>query len=132
MELNAAQRLYARCLTWGTRIGLFVLAASFIAYLAGLPPHVPIERLPEVWKLSSAELLAATGARGGWSWAAFLPASDMLVLAAIAVLSACSIPCLLASAGAFGRSRERVLVAICLLEVAVLLLAASALLTVGH
>ncbi|HYC36078.1 MAG TPA: hypothetical protein VEC19_06630 [Usitatibacter sp.] len=136
MELKpdalAAQRAYARWLTWGTRLGLGLLVASFAAYVLGLAPHVPIERLPQLWQRPASDLLAATGVRAGWGWAAMLPASDMLVMAAIAILATCSIPCLLVAAIAFGRQRERVLVAVCVMTVAVLALAISGVLAVAH
>ena len=127
-----AQRGYARTLAWGTRIGLGLLVLSFAAYLLGLAPYVPIEQLPELWRKPASNLLAQTAVQAGWGWAAHLPRSDMLVMAAIAVLATCSIPCLLVAARVFQRARERVLVAVCVLEVAVLILAASGLLAVGH
>lgn len=131
MELTPQQR-YARWLSWGMRIGLALLVASFAAYLLGLGPHVPIDRAPELWSQPARELLARTGLRAGWGWAALLPASDMLVMAAIAVLASCSIPPLLAAARSFARAGERTLWIVCALEVAVLVLAASGVLAVTH
>lgn len=131
-ESGEAQFLYGRLLLWGTRIGLGLLIASFAAYLLLLEPHVPISRLPELWKLPAGEMLSLTGMRPGWDWASYLPRGDMLVVAAIAFLASCSIPCLLAVMPAFSAARERVFVVVCALEVAVLLLAASGLLTAGH
>ena len=134
MELkDAAQRGYARWLAWGTRLGLLLLIVTFAIYvLGGHAPHVPIDHLPELWKHPAHELLDRIGVRSGWGWMASLPRSDMLVMAAIAVLATCSIPALLVAARVFQRSGERVLVAICVLEVLVLMLAASGLLAVGH
>lgn len=134
MELkDPAQARYARWLAWGTRLGLALLIATFALYvLGGHAPHVPIDHLPELWKHPAHELLDRVGVRSGWGWMASLPRSDMLVLAAIAVLATCSIPALLATARAFHRSGDRVLVAICVLEVLVLILAASGVLATGH
>jgi hypothetical protein len=134
MELNApdtlaAQVRYARWLAWGTRIGLGLLVAAFLLYVFRLTsPHVPIEHLPELWKLPASHLLAETGVESGWGWSGMLPRGDMLVLAAIAILSSCSIACLAAVTPIFHARRERVFVAICILEIAVLVLAASGLL----
>ena len=125
----AAQVRYARWLAWGTRVGLALLAASFALYLVGIiPPHVPIERVPELWRMSSSELMAQTGQRPGWGWAALLPRGDMLVLAAIAVLSTCSALCIAAVVPIFKARGERAFVAICVLTILVLLMAASGLL----
>lgn len=120
MELSAQHR-YGRWLLWGARLGFVLLLLAFAAYIAGAPPVVPLEKLPEVWSLAAADFPR----HAAWG-------SDTLVIAAIAVIASCSIPCLLAIVPVFARARERVFLVICLLEVAVLLVAASGLLTAGH
>ena len=127
-DLPDAQKTYARWLAWGTRIGLALLVGAFVLYLGGLAPHVPIERLPDLWKGSAARLLAETGLAPGWAWAALLPRGDMLALAAIGILSTCSVACLAAVLPIFRRRGERAFVVICVLQIAVLALAASGLL----
>ncbi len=137
MELSrpdelAAQVRYARWLAWGTRVGLALLIATFLLYVLGvIAPHMPIERMPDLWRMSAADLTMETGVRPGWDWAAFLPHGDMLVLAAIAILSTCSVLCIAAVTPIFKARGERAFVTICVLEIAVLLLAASGLLA-GH
>lgn len=132
-DLAAAPRRYAIWLLWGTRIGLALLVIALIAYVAGfLAPHVPIERTAAMWSQPAAAMVEATGLRASWAWARHLDRSDMLALAAIALLASCSIPCVAAVIPVFARRRERVLVGICVLQVAVLLLAASGLLTGAH
>ena len=134
MELtrDPVQVRYARWLAWGTRAGLACLVVGFLAYIFGLAPHVPIEKLPAIWQLPSAQLLRDTGLQPGWHWAALLHRSDMLVLAAIALLASVSIVCVAAVMPLFARRGEQVFVAICALQVLVLLLAASGLLVAGH
>lgn len=131
-ELAAPTR-YGHWLAWGTRLGFTLLVLSFVAYVTGLlAPHVPIERLPLLWERSASELLEQTGLRAGWGWSALLHRSDMLVLAAIALLASCSIPCLAAVIPVFRAKGERVFMAICLLQIAVLVVAASGLLSQSH
>jgi hypothetical protein len=137
MDVNddalAAQARYARWLTWGTRIGLGLLALGFVAYVSGIvASHVPIERLPALWDRPSDELLLQTGVRAGWGWTEFIHRSDMLVLAGIALLASCSIPCLAAVIPTFATRGERAFVAICVVQIAVLMLAASGILGSGH
>ena len=139
MELNgddpalAAQRRYATWLAWGTRLGLALLVLGFAAYATGLvAPHVPIERLPSLWQRPASELLQETGVRAGWGWAALIHRSDMIVLAGIALLASCSIPALVAAMPVFKRAREVIFVAICILQIAVLVLAASGVLARTH
>ena len=131
--LEAAALRYARWLAWGTRLGLGLLVLGSIAYASGLvDPHVPIDRLPELWTRPAAEVLREVGLRPGWGWAELTHRSDMLILAGIGILASCSIPCLAATIPVFHRRRETAFVCICLLEIAVLALALSGLLTVGH
>lgn len=121
-----AQERYARWLAWGTRGGLALLVLAFLAYALGLlPPHVAFERLPQLWTQPSAAFLDATGVRAGWDWARLVHRGDMLVLAAIAFLASCSIACIAAVIPLFARRREAVLVAICALQIVVLVAAAS-------
>lgn len=132
-EILVAQERYGRWLAWGTWLGLALLALGFAAYVTGLlASHVPIERLPALWGRSASELLEQTGVRAGWGWAALIHRSDMLVLAAIALLASCSIPCLAAVIPIFRAHRERFFLVICILQIAVLVLAASGLLASVH
>ena len=131
--LDAAPKRYAAWLLWGTRIGLALLVIAFIAYVVGiLAPKVPIATTAALWSQPAAAMVQATGMQAAWEWARHLGRSDMLALAAIALLASCSIPCVAAVIPVFARRGERVFVAICVLQVAVLLLAASGLLSFGH
>lgn len=133
MELNdEVQTRYARWMAWGMGLGFLALIASFAAYLVGMAPHVPIDHLPTLWQKPASEMLARSGLKPGWGWAALLPRSDIATLASVAWLASCSIPCLLACVPAFHRRGERVFVAICILEVLVIGLAASGVLAGGH
>lgn len=127
------QVLYARLLDAGTRIGLAVLVAAFVAYAFGLvTPHVPLERLPEVWALPVSQFLEATGLPAGWQWVRFAHRGDVANLVGIAVLAGCSLLALIALVGLYLRRGERLYAAICAAEIAVVVLAASGVLTAGH
>jgi hypothetical protein len=129
---GAAQRHYARWLRRGTWIGVVVLVGGFAAYLLGLTPHVPIERLPAIWELPASEYLGHAALTPGWSWAALLHRTDMLVVAGVALLASCSIVSLTAAIFSFRENRERAFAVICAVQIAVLVLAASGVLSVGH
>jgi hypothetical protein len=134
MELKvdslAPQLRYARWLAWSTRLGLALLVLAYGAYVARLiPSHVPIEQLPSLWGLPAAEFLQRTGGRPGWHWIEFIASGDTLVLAAIAILISSSILCLAAIVPLFRKRGENLFVAICILQIAVLALAGSGLLS---
>lgn len=124
---------YALLLDWGTRIGLLALVLSFTVYLFGLvTPHVPLERLPSVWNQPVTGYLQLTNTPTGWGWLALLHRADISNLVGIALLASCSIPPLLAVMHLFLKQRNVVFLVICALQVSVLLLAASGVLSVGH
>ena len=126
-------RRYATWLHWGTNIGLVLLAATFAAYTSGaLPSRVPPAQAAQWWGLPVADYLAASGAGTGWAGAASWWRGDALAMLGIAWRAGCSVPCLLALLPLASRQGERRFAWICLAEAAVILLAASGLITRGH
>jgi hypothetical protein len=127
------QLRYAALLDWGTRLGLLMLALSFAAYAFGLlPAHVPVDSLPAVWSHPVAQFLAETHTPTGWAWVGLLRHGDILGLLGIVILAGSSVLCLLALVPLYAARGDKVYVAICLAEVAVLLLAASGWLAGEH
>jgi hypothetical protein len=127
------QLLYAKLLDWGAKAGFVVLVGGFLNYVLGLlPHHVPVDRLPELWSLPVGEYLARTATPTGWQWLRLLAKGEFPGLLGIAILSGCSLVPLVAVAPIYLRRGDRVYAAICLLEIAVLVLAASGVLTAGH
>jgi hypothetical protein len=132
-NVSEEQLLYAKLLDWGAKIGFVVLVAGFVNYMLGLMPHhVPVDTLPNLWSLPLAEYLARTATPTGWNWVVLLAKGEFPGLVGIALLSGCSLVCLIAVAAVYSRRGDRVYAAICMLEVAVLVLAASGVLTAGH
>ena len=132
-HIDAAQLRYARLLEWGMRAGLALLLLSFAGYVSGvLAPQVAPQDLPELWNLPLPRYLELTGTATGWSWLANLQHGDVLGLAGIAVLAGCSVVALLSLLPLYRQRRDRAYMALCMAQVAVLLLAASGLLGAGH
>lgn len=133
VEQPVEQLRYAQLLDWGTRVGLVVLLLSFAAHVTGaLRPHVPLERLPQLWTQPVGRYLIEAQMPTGWGWLALLHRGDILGLAGIAILAGCSVICLLALVPLYLARGDKAFVAICLAEVAVVLLAASGWLAGGH
>jgi len=130
-SLRHEQEAYARWLAHGVRLGFGVLVVSFVVYLAQwLPSTIAPRDLPRYWHLPVREYLAATGAPTGWGWLRRLGEGDVLNFVGIAILASLTIACYLRVLPVFARARERVLLAICVAEIAVLLLAASGIVAV--
>lgn len=120
------QLRYARLLDWGTRLGLVVLLLSFAAYVSGLAEsHVSVSRLPELWVHPVGRFLELTDSPTGWGWIALVHRGDVAGLLGIAILSGTSVLCLLALVPIYLARGERAFAAVCLAEVAVVVLAAS-------
>ena len=127
------QLRYARLLDVLARTGQVLLVASFVVYAFGwLPPHVAVDRLPELWGLPVGEYLQRTGAPTGWGWLGLAAHSDVAGLVGIALLAGCSLPCLLAMVPLYLRRGDKALAWLCIAEVAVVALAASGLFGAGH
>ena len=130
---SLAQLLYALLLDWGARLGFAVLVLGFALYVFGvLSPHVPLDQLPGLWGQPAARYLQATGTPTGWGWLALVHKADLLNLVGIVLLAGCSLPPLLGVAWLYLKQRDTVLALICVLVLAVIVLAASGVLTAGH
>ncbi len=133
LHIAPEQIRYAEWLRWSGWFGLALLVVAALLYVAGvLAPHVPVDELPRVWTMPSRELAALIGGHGHWDWVALLHKGDMLSLLGIAVLAGCSALPLLAVVGIYLRRGDRLFALLCVLQVAVLVLAASGLVAVGH
>jgi hypothetical protein len=126
------QIAYAKILDKGMKIGIVILFITFIIYLTGiLTPYLPVKELPQYWSLSVHEYLEATGIQAGWSWLHRLNKGDFLNFVGIAFLSGVTIVCYLRILPILFRKKDTAFAVIAILEVLVLVLAASGLLKAG-
>lgn len=131
-EVERAQLVYARWLSIGTALGLAMLAAGFMVYVTGLsPPHVPLAQLPRLWGLPLEQFLSAARAPAGWGWLELSGHGDYLNFFGIALLGSISVLCYLRVVPLLA-TRERAYALIAVLEIAVLIAAASGLVAGGH
>ena len=131
--VRSEQRRYAGVLDVTAKAGFVILVAGFLAYAFGwIPAHVPVEQLSRLWTLPLADYLKATATPTGWGWMAHLSKGEFASLAGIAILSGSSLVCLAAVIPVYAKRGDRVYAAVCIAEIAVLLFAASGVLTPGH
>ncbi len=132
IKVTEEQLIYAKVLDLGMKIGLLSLIISFIIYLTGiLDPFIPVKDLPKYWGLSVHQYLEATGIKPGWTWLRVLDKGDFLNFLGIAFLAGVTIVCYLAVIPIFIRKKDWTYTIIAILEVLVLLLAASGILKIG-
>jgi hypothetical protein len=127
------QRLYAKWLDRGTKLGFVALVATFLVYVLGLlPAHIPVTELEQFWSLPVDEYIAATNAPTGWGWVRYIAGGDYLNFVGIAMLAIVTIGCYLIVLPTFLRKGDRVYAAIIVAEVVVLVVAAAGLVGGGH
>jgi hypothetical protein len=140
-EADADQLLYAGILAKGMYLGLGLLVVTFIIYMTGLvQPGIPIDELPRLWILNvhdytetvNHEFLHRPEVVVGWGWLGLVGMSDFMNFIGIAVLSGVTIVCYLGILPSLFRKKDRIYASIAVLEVIVLVLAASGLVAVGH
>ncbi len=126
------QVAYANVLNIGMYLGLLALIVTFIVYVSGmLQSFVPIEELPKYWGMKAEDYVHALNAPTGWGWVAMIGKGDYLNFIGIAALAGLTILCYLAMLPILIRKKDTPYVVIAVLEVAVLLLAASGILKAG-
>lgn len=129
---ESAQLAYAAILDKGMKIGLVSIIITFVIYLSGiLTPYIPVSDLPKYWSMSVHKYLEATGIHPGWSWIGLLDKGDFLNFVGIAFLAGVTAICYLRIIPIFFRKKDIAYGVIAIIEVLVLVLAASGLLKSG-
>lgn len=127
------QLVYARWLDVGMKMGFVLLLLTFIVYLFGLAPaHVPVQELPNYWTLPVKEYLEVADVHTGWSWLSLIGKGDYMNFLGIAFLSAVTIACYMRLVPILFRNKDKVYGVIAVVEILILVLAASGVLVVGH
>jgi len=114
-------------------IGFVMLLGSFGLYASGLlPAHVPLDVLPSQWGLPAAQFMADNHLQGGWAWLRVVHRGDYLCLVGLAFLSLSTVICYLRVLPFFLREKKHAMGVIALIEIGVLLAAASGIFSIAH
>ena len=131
-KASEEQIKYANILNFGMWGGLLALVVTFVVYLSGiLQNFIPIEELPKYWVMNVKYYLHASHAPTGWGWLALAGKGDYLNFIGIAFLAGLTIFCYLAILPILIKKKDTQFIVIAIIEVAVLLLAASGILKTG-
>jgi hypothetical protein len=132
IKATEEQLTYAKFLDLGMKIGFLMLVATFIIYLLGvLTPHLPVTDLPKYWSMPVKDYLKATDIHAGWSWLGMIGKGDFLNFIGIAFLSGVTIICYMVIIPILFRKKDVVYGIFAIIEVLVLVLAASGILRGG-
>ena len=127
------QLAYADILEISLTIGRYFLVATFIFYVSGITtPKVPLSELTTNWSLSAEQYSHLVGIGTGWDWIRLVQYGDYMNFLGIAFLASITVVCYLRLVPISLRSKDFAFGTIVLLEILVLVLAASGLLAFGH
>ncbi|MDL2286558.1 hypothetical protein LJC24_03910 [Desulfococcaceae bacterium OttesenSCG-928-F15] len=126
VHASPEQTAYADLLFYGCWLGLVIMVVTYSLYVFGvITPHVPLEKMPEVWTQPVSHYLKEAQVPTGWGWATLLKEGDFLNFIGIVLLAGLSIVCYLRIIPSLFRKGDRAMAIIATLEVFVLVLAAS-------
>jgi hypothetical protein len=129
---RALRELYARWLDRATKAGFAISLVAFLAYVTGtVPPYLAPADLPNYWMLPVDRFIAATGAPQQWGWLSMIGYGDELNLAAVALLALVTPACYARLLPALFVQRDWLQLALALVQVLILVVAASGLLAGG-
>jgi hypothetical protein len=133
-KASEEQIVYAKILSYGTLIGLPILAIIFFIYISGIAaPLIPINELPNYWAMNVSDYMRNANLPQGWGWISLIKHGDFMNFIGITMLSGLTILCYMAILPILIRKKDTPYIIIAILEIAVLVFAASGILTaVGH
>ena len=133
LTASPEQLLYARILEKGMIIGLLTLLVTFAIYAFGImEPHIALDKISQYWALNVHDYLEHANIKSGWAWLGLLKYGDFINFIGVAILAGVTILSYLAIVPTLIKNKDYVYAVLALLEVIILSLAASNIITVGH
>ena len=133
---DRVQLAYAKTLDLVSHAVMLALSAGYLAYMLQLLPlEVPVETIAGNWHLSASAMQAKLHLSSGWSCFSNLPAllhGDALSYASVVFLALGTLICLASAATVFFSEKKHLFLVITTLQVIVLLVAASGIMTGTH
>lgn len=132
LQATEEQLAYAKLLDLGMKVGLLTLVITFFIYVFEIfSPHIPVNELPNYWKLPVKQYLKAANIHTGWSWLSMVGQGDFLNFIPIAFLAGVTILCYIRIIPILFRKKDTIYAVLAIIEVLVLVLAASGVLKSG-
>lgn len=131
-KASEEQLIYARLLGKTALTGLGLLIITFTVYASGILPNVvDFDKLQNLWKLKVSDYLKYANTPTGWEWVRLLNHGDVLNYIGISVLSGATVLCYFSLIPVFIRKKDTTYLVITIIEIVILSLAASNILTAG-
>ena len=125
-KASPEQVTYANMLFYGCWGGLALMLVTYLVYVTGiLTPHVPLEKIPQLWSQPVGVYLKEGNVPHGWGWLVLIGKGDFLNFVGIVLLAGMTILCYIPLIPAYLKRGEKIFAALALAEILVLLVAAS-------
>ncbi len=132
LQAGPEQVLYAKVLEKGMLIGLLTVVVTYVIYVTGiLKPYVPTSQITKCWQMSVNNYLDTCNIHAGWTWIYLIGYGDFLNYVGITILAGVTIVCFISIVPTLWRQNDRLYAAFAILEVIILSVAASGILSSG-
>ncbi|NLI81843.1 MAG: hypothetical protein GX443_09175 [Deltaproteobacteria bacterium] len=132
LQAGPEQVLYAYILEKGMYFGLLFLILTFLLYVLGvISPYIPKADISRYWSLNVSDYLHTAKIEAGWAWLSMVGYGDFLNFVPIVILAGITIICFAAIVPLLWKEKDRVYACLAVLEVLILVLAASGILGSG-
>jgi len=126
------QITYANLLFIGAWAGILIMLLTYLIYVTGiLSPHIDVTVITQNWGKGVDEYLKITHSPQGWGWLKLLNKGDFLNFIGLVLIAVLTIICYFFLVAGYKKRKDWVYFFICILEIAVLALAASGILGAG-
>ncbi|HML53916.1 MAG TPA: DUF1634 domain-containing protein [Solidesulfovibrio magneticus] len=126
------QIVYSNMLFYGCWGSLALMAVTYLLYVLGvLTPHVPLDTVTQLWSQPVKTYLTQGNVPTGWGWFKLIGQGDFINFTGIVLLAGMTILCYIPLVGAYFKKKEPIFAVIAILEIVVLLVAASGLVASG-
>lgn len=133
LHANRVQLTYATVLSLTSTLGIIFVAAGYLVYVfQWLPSAVSPAEIAMHWHLRAAEFHKVVPVPSGWDWVGQLGRGDVLSYLSIIYLSSVTIFCLVVIIPLFLREKDHIYTIITVLQVLVLVFAATGIVSGGH
>ena len=132
MKPMPEQIAYANLLFIGAWVGILIMIITYFLYIGGvLSPHVEVSLITQNWDKGVDEYLQITNSPHGWKWLSLLTKGDFLNFVGIVLLAIMTIICYLLLIAGYKKRKDWIYFFIAVMEVVVLVVAASGILGAG-
>jgi hypothetical protein len=131
-KASEEQLTYANLLGKGALTALILITIIFTIYLSGVLPNVvSYNEIQSYWTLRASDYIHQTNSPTGWDWVGLLNKGDMLNYIGIILLAGMTVICYLRLLPVFLKKKDMAYAIITIIEIVVLLFAASGILKTG-